>query len=197
MTEALEDRIALIDMDGTIADYDEAMKAAMLTIQSPGEQLYTARLAEGTETPWLEARRKMIQRQTGFWRNLQTIPQGFEVVEAMREIGFLLHVLTKGPRTTPNAWGEKLSWCEEFIPDAACNISMDKSLVYGRVLFDDFPPYFEKWLKARPRGLVIALAHPWNEHVVHPSVIRHDGSPESLAKVREALLQAYNRKSGA
>jgi 5'-nucleotidase len=193
------DRIALIDLDGTVADYDTAMREAMRTIQGPGEKPYGHRFPETEEPAYVEARRKMIQRQEGFWRKLQPLPLGFEVVNELRRLGFELHVLSKGPKTTPNAWSEKLGWCVEHLPDANVTISGDKSLVYGRVLFDDFPPYFEPWLAYRPRALVVCLAHPWNEEYApgapkeHTNILRYDGSnPDEL---RTRLVKAYERKS--
>ncbi len=32
-----------------------------------------------------------------------------------REIGFKIRILTKGPRHTPQAWAEKLLWCQKNI----------------------------------------------------------------------------------
>jgi 5'(3')-deoxyribonucleotidase len=197
MNDPKDDSVALIDLDGTVADYDKALKAAMLTLQSPGEQPYGDRYTGGTEPPYVEARRKMIQRQPGFWANLDRLPLGFEVVDELRQLGFGLHVLTKGPQSNSGAWAEKLDWSRKHLPDATVTVTGDKSLVYGRVLFDDFPPYFTKWLAVRPRGLVICLAHPWNEGFAkggpqaHPNVIRYDGTDG--IELREALRRAYER----
>jgi 5'-nucleotidase len=196
MTDA-DDKIALIDLDGTVADYDTALQAGMLSIQAPGEPAYADRHTGGTEPPYAEARRKLIQRQTGFWRDLRPLPLGFEVVEELRTLGFELHVLTKGPKTTPNAWSEKVEWCAEHLPDATVTITGDKSLVYGRVLVDDYPPYFLRWLDVRPRGLVVCVAHPWNEAFApgganaHPNVLRYDG--ENRAVLRQRLARAFER----
>lgn len=195
-----EDRIALIDLDGTVADYDTAMREAIRSVQTPDEMPYRHRVPEHQEPPYMEARRKLIQRQPGFWRNLKRLPLGFAVVEELRRLGFSLHVLTKGPRTTPNAWSEKLEWCIEHLPDANVTVSGDKSLVYGRILFDDFPPYFEKWLAVRPRGLVVCLAHPWNVEFAeggskqHPNVLRYDGTDQ--LELNLWLARAYERIPG-
>jgi 5'(3')-deoxyribonucleotidase len=200
MTDA-DDRIALIDLDGTAADYDAAMQAQLRLIRSPGEAADVRRpVLDEDEADYMKARRKLIQRQPGFWRNLKPLPMGFEVIEEMRRLTFSLHVLTKGPTSTPNAWSEKLEWCQEHIPDAAVTISGDKSLVYGRVLFDDWPSYYLKWLLVRPRGLVVCLAHPWNEDFrqggpkEHPNVFRYDGTnrPELVSR----LTKAYERAAG-
>ena len=198
MTTETKDRIALIDLDGTAADYDTEMQAQMRLITAPGEDLYTHRpVLDEDEPAHLKARRKLIQRQPGFWRKLKPIPMGFEVIEDMRQLKFGLHVLTKGPTSTPNAWSEKVEWSKEFLPDAAITISEDKSLVYGRVLFDDWPSYFVKWIAVRPRGLVICLAHPWNEEFSrggtkeHSNIFRYDGANRAELRVRLAI--AYDR----
>lgn len=199
MSEA-EDRIALIDLDGTVADYDSEMQAQMRRIMAPSEEVYTHRpVLDEDELEHMKARRKLIQRQTGFWRRLKPLAMGFEVIEEMRHLKFGLHVLTKGPTTTPNAWSEKLEWCQEHLPDAAVTVTGDKSLVYGRVLFDDWPSYFTKWILVRPRGLVICLAHPWNIDFAkggareHPNVLRYDGSNREELVAR--LTRAYERAS--
>jgi 5'(3')-deoxyribonucleotidase len=198
MVETNEDRVALIDLDGTVADYDSALRDAMRLLQSPEEAPYAERYqGDRSEPPHIEARRKMIQRQPGFWRGLKPLPHGFEVVRELRSLGFLLHVLTKGPSTTPSAWSEKVEWCREHLPDALVTVTSDKSLVYGRVLFDDFPPYFTAWLAVRPRGLVVCIAHPWNEAYAkrgvsaHEQVLRYDGT--NLDELRERLTRAFQR----
>ncbi len=154
MSEENDDLIALLDLDSTVADYDGSMREKMLLIQAPEERPYRGRYEEAGEPPYMEARRKMIQRQPGFWRDLKPIQAGMDIVEETQSIGFSLHVLTKGPYTTPGAWTEKVSWCQQHLPDVDITITSNKSLVYGRVLIDDFPPYFTGWLKVRPRGLV-------------------------------------------
>jgi 5'-nucleotidase len=200
-SEEVSDHIALIDLDGTVADYDKAMAEWQERLRAPDEKPIYYRMDH--EHPHIEARRKLVQNLPGFWESLPRLTLGFEVIEEMRSIGFSLHVLTKGPTSCANAWGEKLKWSQRHLPDAAVTVSGDKSLVYGRVLFDDFPPYYTAWLRVRPRGLVVCLAHPWNEGwapggpAEHPQVLRYDGSPVSLLSLRAALANAFDRKSGA
>ena len=192
MAEPNEDRVALIDLDGTVADYDGAMQAELEKLRGPDEPV---RWADRDAPPFIEARRSLVRKKPGFWRDLARIPLGFEVVDELRDLGYMLHVLTAGPKSTTSAWTEKAEWCRENLPDAFVTVTQDKSLVYGRVLVDDWPPYFEKWLSVRPRGLVVAVAHDWNAHIAHPNVIRYDGS--NRAELRAALKAAYDRKSGS
>lgn len=186
------DNIALIDLDGTVADFDAAMRREEGLLRSPHEVNYDGR--HDDVPAYVEARRTLIKNQPGFWRDLAPIHLGMDVVEMVRRVGFALHVLTKGPRRSVNAWTEKAEWSQKYLPDAAVTITQDKSLVYGRVLVDDWPPYFNGWLKVRPRGLVIAVAQPWNGDVSHPNVIRYDG--KNYEQVRDALKEAYDRPTG-
>jgi 5'-nucleotidase len=194
------DQVALIDLDGTLADYDQELRARMEPLRDPNEPPFALRYEEMTEKPHLEARRKLIQGQPGFWKNLPRIPLGFDIVDELRTLEFTLHVLTKGPKTTPIAWSEKLVWCRENIPDALVTVTQEKSLVYGKVLVDDFPPYFLKWLSVRPRGFVVCVAQPWNASFLaggtsfHPRVFRYDGTNRDELKAR--LHLSYNRKGG-
>lgn len=77
------------------------------------------------------------------------------------------------------------------LPDIPLTITRDKGLVYGRMLVDDWPEYVERWLKWRPRGMVVMPAQPWNADYKHPNVLRYDGTDdEGLYAMME---RAYNR----
>ena len=167
-------RIALIDMDGTVADYDGQMQADLEMLRCPEEPVYDD-LGPGKHPPHIERRMQLIKRQPNWWRNLPELKAGMQIVEVLRELGFSLHVLTKGPYNTTTAWTEKVNWVREHLPDAQITITEEKGLVYGKLLVDDWPPYIESWLAHRPRGLVIMPAHPWNKTFTHPRVIRYEG----------------------
>lgn len=178
-----DDRIALIDLDGTVADFEAKMQRELAKLVAPGET--------GVQGEYLESRRRLVRSQPGFYLNLKPLKHGFEVVNLIRRIGFDLVVLTKASVKTPNSWSEKVSWAQKHLPDASITISQTKELVYGRVLVDDWPDYYEPWLQNRPRGLVIALAHPYNDKPKDPRIIRYDGT--NLDQVEEALTKAYLR----
>lgn len=188
--------VANVDLDGTLANYNAAMLAALDELRSPDEP----RVTSIEEAPaWLERRMGVIKRVPGFWRSLARIEDGFKVLDEIVRAGFRINVLTKGPKRTTSAWTEKVEWCAANMPpDTQVTITQDKGLVYGRVLFDDWPPYVNGWLAHRPRGLVIMLDHPWNSGFSHPNVVKvarsaDPGHGESMDRVRAALREAACR----
>jgi len=195
-----DERKGLIDLDSSVAAYAKKMREEQDKLRAPGEPAYVDALDHDQEPPHIRARRKLIQRQPGFWRSLERIELGFDIVQMMRQIGFGLHVVTKGPRGTSNAWSEKLEWSTEQIPDASVTVTTDKSAIYGRAFLEDWPPYFRSWLMVRKNGLVICVAQPWNEdyavggRLQRPNVIRYDGS--NRGEVERMLRRAYERKGG-
>lgn len=199
MTQRAADAIALIDLDGTLADYHSSMLSGLASIAAPGDPTqYSPGWSNGSDPerlPWMEERCDLIKRQAGFWRNLQPIADGFRVVELLRELDFKLMILSRGPLRTTSAWTEKADWCREHIPDAAITITHDKSHYYGRVLFDDYPSYVLPWLGHRPRGLVLMLDQPWNRDFEHPQVLKvpRPFTEANVPFVREALIRARDR----
>jgi 5'-nucleotidase len=183
----MSEDIANIDLDGTAANFNKAILAGLNAMRGPLEEEYTS---EHLDNPpeWLDARLSLIKRQPGFWRKLETIPLGLQVIDLIRKAQFRLNVLTKGPKRTTSAWTEKAEWSAEHIPDAQVTITMDKGIVYGKVLFDDWPTYILRWLEWRPRGLVLMLDHSWNQGFSHPNVVRIRGEqdfPEVVARLAE------------
>lgn len=185
-------QLALIDLDNTLANYAGAMRQWLELLQSPSDLPLPADLHDGI--PYLDARMDLIKCYPGFWEDLAPIPLGFAVLEEIRSAGFRLNVLSRGPRTKPNAWTEKMRWCLRHVPDAKVTLTTEeKSGNYGRILFDDWPRYFEPWLDKRPRGQVIMLDHPWNQQVTHPRVTRIK-SYADLTILRELLPEVHARR---
>lgn len=179
--------VANIDLDGTVANFNKGMLTILNETRNPIEPEYTSKELDNP-APWLEARMWYIKRHPGFWRNLEPIPLGLKVVKLIENAGFHLNVLTKGPKKTTSAWTEKADWAAIHLPDAHVTVTTDKGLVYGKVLFDDWPDYITRWLEWRPRGLVLMLDHPWNQGFEHQNVIRITGESSFPAVV--AALQA-------
>jgi len=172
--------IALVDMDGTLANFMGALVAQLELLRSPGEPLLDLTSNDEDDPPWLKARKRLIKSRPGFWRNLERIEAGFEMVDVLRHLGYKIHVLTRGPANNSIAWSEKLDWVREHLGDTSVTITLDKGLVYGRVLVDDYPEYALSWLKHRPRGKVIMPSQPWNVGFEHPQVIRMPENPLQL-----------------
>jgi hypothetical protein len=189
----MNEPIALFDMDGTLCDYDGAMWRDLKRLQSPWD-VYPDHIYNDAHPPWFKARCDMIRKVPGWWFNLAPLNMGFSVFNETIQLGYKINILTKGPSSTPSAWQEKVQWCQHHLPsEVAINIVTDKSLVYGKVLVDDYPPYIESWLKFRPRGLVIMVANKGNERFAHPQVIRYDGTNFNL--VKEALNVIYKQSA--
>lgn len=189
------EKIALIDLDGTIANLDKALSTSLDAMQRPGEADWRG---ISRDEPWLEARRHAVMQHSEFWENLEPINEGMIVLDMLRTIGFKCKILSKGPSKSPDAWTGKFRWCTKHVPGIPVILTQDKSGEYGRVLFDDYPHYYESWLDHRPRGLVIALATDYNEHIPNKyvgRVHRHFNDPSILCREEtKAVLQtAYNR----
>lgn len=185
--------IALFDMDGTLADYNKAMIHDLNAIKSSKDPKATEENLHRLLNKYkhFELRKRLISTQPGWWRALDIMPLGNTVLKMCEEIGFDIHILTKGPSYIPAAWKEKVEWCQENLGRYDITITANKGLVYGKVLVDDFPDYIIKWLEWRPRGLVIMPDHPSNRHFTHINVIRL--TEDSLKQVKRALTEAYER----
>ena len=118
-------------------------------------------------------RARLIKHQPGWWENLEPIKENMDLVREAEAIGFDIQILTKGPRSNSNAWAEKVRWVNKHLgPDYPVHIVSDKSLAYGKVLFDDWPSYCEAWLTYRKRGIVLMPEMDYNMDFEHPQVIK-------------------------
>ena len=192
-------KIALIDMDGTLVDYDGAFLRDLKRISNKEEreliESYKGNVWKMcTENFLFERRRHMITSQYGWWTDLNPIEENIDVVRLMHEMDFEIHICTKGPFSKPFSWMEKVESIKKNIDvPVKMNIVTDKSLFYGAVLFDDYIPFVEKWLKHRPRGLGILPNNEGNKGYSHSNAIHYDGSTLSFESVKEALNRVLER----
>lgn len=183
--------VALVDLDGTLADYHSAMERDLLKIRGPG---CDTAWHDGAPAYMIE-RKKLIQDQPGWWLGLAPLPLGMALLAMLGDVGFRQMILTKGPsKRNSAAWTEKVLWCRRHVPGVPVTVTEDKALVYGAVLVDDWPEYIAPWLAHRPRGLVLMPAQPWNAHWGHPQVLRV--TEESLPEARELASAAAARIRG-
>lgn len=193
----MSDNIALFDMDNSLANYNEALVRDLQSLRSPDElEITEENIWTLEKQPWLAARMKLIKNQPGWWEKLTPIQPGFDVLEWSKKLGFNIQILTKGPKKHSPAWTEKLQWCQKWIdPDVDLHITSDKGMVYGKVLYDDYPAYMLRWLAHRPRGLGIMPVTAFNKNFYHRNVVMYRGI-EDFGKVLTALRKAFERKSG-
>jgi len=182
--------VALVDLGDTLCDCTPAVRAGLARLRQPGEP-------EGDEAlvplPFhLESRRRQVMSAPGFWRELTPRAPGFELVGLLRNAGFQVYVVTKGPYDAPQAWADKVAWCRSHLPDVPVIVTDDKARVHGHVLVDDWVPYIERWQRQWPEGLAIVPAQPWNvQAALAPHRIRDDGNNRAsviaaLHSLREA-----------
>lgn len=168
------------------------MDAAMQPLRHPEEPPFQSHCNDD----YYNARRQLIHNQMGYWLNLERYQPGFDLLEEVKALDFKVHILTKAPRSSPNAWQEKANWCDKHLPGIDLTITQDKSLMFGDVLIDDFPAYFAPWLERHPAGKIICPAHSWNAQYArggelgNERVLRYDGT--NMAEVR-ALLEGIAR----
>lgn len=194
------DKIALFDLDGCLADFDMGLYLGLLRISSKEERLWLAKYSNENgyafrtleKTSYWNERMKLIKAQSGWWRNLERIEIGFEILREAQRIGFEINILTKASRNHTASWSEKIEWVKNQpeLRDVDIHVVMNKGLVYGTFLYDDFDDYMTKWLEHRPRGL--GIMPPQCKKLDHPNVIRWTG--RNFEEITEAMQIAYNRK---
>jgi 5'-nucleotidase len=198
----MDEKVALFDLDGTLADYDGQLRRELLETKSRHEKL-PKDFHSGKLPQWLTYRTDLIKSQEGWWANLPVIESGISLLKLCANIGFDVYILTQGPKRTKKAWTEKFMWCDRHIepiaPDYGISITRNgKGLHYGRVLVDDYPPYMLDWLEHRPRGLGLMPASPSNKGFRHLQVIRYNPAADKWwsQQLEDRLRQAFERAGG-
>ncbi len=183
MSELQPRPIALFDMDGSLCDYDKALRRDLNKIKSPDEVIIDD-IRQLEHSPHMNERMKLIKSQTGWWENLEPLEVGMNIYKILERIGFDIHILTQGPKNTVSAWTEKVRWCHNYLNNTDVTITRNKSLVYGKILVDDYPEYALNWLKWRTRGLVIMPQNNQNKDVKHPNIILCDGDNIEYVEIK-------------
>lgn len=186
-----KENVALFDMDGTLCDYDQGLFIELEKLRSPSEKPFEGPVRDNAPK-YIKIRADLIKKDEEWWANLKKYKLGWDVLELAKEIGFRIMILTQGPRKNTSSWSGKKKWLDKNLgTDVDITITRDKGLVYGKILVDDFPEYAERWLKWRPRGLVIMPANEENKNYSHPNVIIYDG--KNLDKIKMAMKKAFER----
>lgn len=199
------ENIALFDMDGSLANYEQALADDLNAIRCPNEPAITTdNLWELEKSNFMRNRMRLIKSQTGWWLNLKPIRPGMTILDNLMKRGWNCQILTKGPASHSLAWSEKVQWCHKHIAgDVDVHVVSDnkkdahtggKGLVYGKILYDDYPDYMLRWLKFRPRGLGIMPVTAHNKDFRNPQVVMFDGT--NFDTVYRAVDIARQRKPG-
>ncbi|MFA5992573.1 MAG: hypothetical protein WC796_02630 [Candidatus Pacearchaeota archaeon] len=184
MTDEIERRISLFDLDGTLCDHDLGLFTELERLRSSDEPVVHS--IRDNVPDYVKARADLIRASEDWWANLPKFQLGWDVLGVARELEYRIMILTQGPRNKPLAWSGKLRWIDTNLgKNVDVTITRDKGLVYGKVLVDDYPGYVESWLRWRKNGLVIMPANEENRGYKHPQIIRYDGT--NLDQVREAM----------
>lgn len=183
--------IALFDMDGSLFNYDEALVRDLSKLKSPNEpEILDSNLWGMEQSPYIKERMNLIKSQPGWWLNLNPIKEGFELFNFAKSIGYNCQILTKGPAKHSNAWQEKFQCIRKYFgEDIEIHITQNKSQVYGNVLYDDYAPYMDSWLKHRPRGLGIMPNRKYNSSYTHDNLIKHDNDIKRVKKILDSFLK--------
>jgi len=197
-----DDKIALFDLDGTIADFESAMKEDLAKISK--DEVEIPEILHSKKHPdYIFNRMRLIKSQRGWWENLKVIESGVEIMKLCKKIGFNIHILTQGPKDVSSnpAWGEKYVWCNNYITPIIGEFGMSvvregKGLHYGRVLVDDYPPFMLEWLKHRPRGFGLMPITEENKDFEHPQVFKYDYDNWHSKELEDKLKEAFSRESG-
>jgi len=182
--EKIRENIALFDMDGTLCDYEKSLNLGLEKLRSPDEKRYTGTVRDDAPD-YIRARLDLIRSSEKWWAELPKLKLGWDVLKVAKKLGYKMMILTQGSRSNPNAWSGKMMWIRRYLQDIDMTITRDKSLIYGKILVDDYPGYIERWLSWRPRGLVIMPVNKHNKNYKHPQVIKYDGT--NLGEVKKAM----------
>jgi 5'-nucleotidase len=179
------DNVALVDMDGTLCDFHGQLQRDLDKVLGEDRKKVSAKTIQ--EVEWL------IRRDGGWYRNLKPLSLGFEIVNLLRSIGFRIMIMTKSSKESRNAWSEKVAWISEHLPDVDVTVTMDKGLVYGKVLVDDYPTHFLRWMERRPRGKVVMPVQPWNKDVGSRPNLYAVSEKADLEAITPMLKAAFER----
>lgn len=162
-------KIALIDMDYVLCDYQATMEPYLKSLESPEEVNkydYSNMWVLEKEYPHIKRRLHPIMSKQGFWTGLKPIDAGLQLYKYISE-RFETYILSKALKNCSLAWKEKVDWLHKYIGN---NIEImlvtNKKLVVGDLLVDDMPENAEDFLKLNPKGRVIMPIRKHNESLL-------------------------------
>lgn len=189
--------VALIDLDGTLCNYVDAMLVSLRELTSPDEFFVDPFVVpDGKEKSeslrYLWARMNLIKSDEFWWANLPKMQLGFDVLGVLQDLGFDCEILTQSPMNNPAALAGKLRWIRKHLgSDMEYTMTRQKGRHQGAVFVDDYPEYIKLWLAHNKDGLVIMPANKYNKDFSHPQVIRYTG--DNKVDVSTALKKVFEK----
>ena len=180
-------KIAYFDLDGSLANFDLVMYTQLLKkFGDRAKQLDHVYDSEDKPAD-ITAEIRRVKGIKNWWLNLPRIEAGFVIVNLCKEMGYEIHIASRGPSHYPQAWAEKLMWCQKQpeLKDSPVHIVSEKSILMGDILYDDNAKYMNQWLAGNPSGVGIMLAKPENSTYKNQKVVRYNGA--NLKEVKELL----------
>lgn len=154
----------LVDMDGTIANYDEAMSSAMREYYKRND--ITTENWHSLSLPDIHNVRCMLQSVPGFFYNLKPIQGALEALCEMEEKGYNVYILSSPSIKSDSCHSEKCMWLRDKMGDKWARrliLTKDKTMVYGDYLIDDKPHI--SGLIDNPCWRHIVYAHHYNVNI--------------------------------
>jgi 5'-nucleotidase len=186
------ENIILFDMDQTLCDHDKGLFESLEKLKSPNDPIFYPPILDKTPQ-YIKNRADLIRSSESWWENLEKLKLGWDILELAKELEFKIMILTQGPKKNPSSWSGKKKWIDKNLgQDTDITITRDKSLVYGKILVDDYPGYIEPWLEHRKRGLVIMPVNNRNKDYKNLQVVKYDGT--NLNDVKYAMEMAKLRE---
>lgn len=180
---------AAFDLDGTLADYSGELARRMNKIRAESEHEYPPDHFDNKRSwpDFVEERRSLITSVEEFWTSLPVLPDGLAILKVLESMSVRVFILSKGPRSKPEAWSGKHKWATKHFPHLPLNVVSGKAEFDADILVDDYPAYIADWLAKHPNGLAIAPARPWNRELDGaPNVLRVT-MPADESILREAI----------
>lgn len=164
------EQTVLVDMDGVVAQYDDAAQALIPTV-IPGLNIVEKRsfYIEDDYPEEYRARIKAISREPGFIENLPVEPGTLQAIDVMLRQGYMPRICTSLPGRHPTAEIEKRAWVErELVPHFGMRIAADMVITYDKAAVQGVALIEDRAIVKNADKAVwthVIFDQPWNEGV--------------------------------
>jgi len=132
--------VVLLDMDGTVVDWDSGFRKAWAD-RSSIDRTKSYAMEECVPEEFKDEA-KQVMMAPGFFRHLPPFPNAIQEVKKMEHAGFQIWFCTSPLLGHPTCCQEKLEWIQEHFGDEYVKrviLCQDKTIVRGDILIDDKP----------------------------------------------------------